>query len=376
MKYIFNATLLQILAVVASLSLSDAFTPIINSNHHRIGTGTRTTSSLNANANINADLITFDLDDTIFPVGPVVADANKELIQHLHDNGYNEITQETLIASTKFIRNELMQNENKAITYTELRKRAICFEMNKHHEKQNCNDDNGNTFTYTDSIVVKAYDLWEHNRHLAAEKHLYHDTIQMLNAIKKLYPNVIIGAITNGKGNPLHMKSTVHTYFDFCISGEDENVFPFRKPHEMIYLKTLEYVQNEYTNTNNNDEEKVEGQDLCWIHVGDDLANDVGASAQCGALAIWADLNEEEYSQSANSKSKSNSNDSDGKKKQEAQPFYSTATKEEIERREKLNQESMKYVSGRIERLFDLPQTIKEVIAESESAKLQENVEA
>eukprot|EP01083_Nonionella_stella_P138367 421053_1 len=102
----------------------------------------------------------------------------------------------------------------------------------------------------------------------------------------------------------------------------------------MIYLKTLEYVQNEYPNTNNNDEEKVEGQDLCWIHVGDDLANDVGASAQCGALAIWADLNEEEYSQSANSKSKSNSNDSDGKKKQEAQPFYSTATKEEIERRE------------------------------------------
>jgi hypothetical protein len=74
MKYISNATLLQILAILVSLSLPDAFTPIINNNHHRIGTGSRTTSNLNAKANINAYLITFDLDDTIFPVGPVVTD--------------------------------------------------------------------------------------------------------------------------------------------------------------------------------------------------------------------------------------------------------------------------------------------------------------
>jgi hypothetical protein len=72
MKYIFNATLLQILAVVVSLSLSDAFNPIIINNHHHIGTGTRTTNSINAN--INADLITFALNDTIFPVGPVATD--------------------------------------------------------------------------------------------------------------------------------------------------------------------------------------------------------------------------------------------------------------------------------------------------------------
>jgi hypothetical protein len=42
-----------------------------------------------------------------------------------------------------------MQNENKVITNTELRKHVICFEVNKHHEQNGHDNDK---FTYTDSI--------------------------------------------------------------------------------------------------------------------------------------------------------------------------------------------------------------------------------
>ncbi len=308
---------------------------------------------------LNADLITFDLDDTIFPVSPVVRDANSALISHLHDIGYDTITQESLIASTKYIRTQLLQEENKVITYTELRKRAICLEMNKQRRQESRNK---NEYTFTDVIVCQAYDIWEYNRHLAAERYLYHDATQMLQNLKEQYPNAIIGAITNGKGNPLKMERTIHEYFDFCISGEDENVFPHRKPHEEIYFKSLDCYRNLVTAQRNGNE-----KDVCWVHVGDDLANDVGASAKCGALAVWAELSSEEYNQSTSEGPRADkgniNNQEDGNKKNISQPFWSTATKEEIERRRKLNDESLKYVSAKIERLSDLPTTIRNITA-------------
>lgn len=305
---------------------------------------------------IYANLITFDLDDTIFPVGPVVHDANQALIEHLNINGYHSISQESLIASTKYIRNELLKKENKVITYTELRKRAICFEMNRHNEEYSSSsnsdlDKNMQKWSFTDDTVIKAYDIWEMNRHLAAERHLYHDAISMLQSLKEKYPDAIIGAITNGKGNPLMMKNSIHEYFDFCVSGEDQNVFPYRKPHEAIYLKSLD-VYKELKGLNS---DLLQENELCWFHVGDDLANDVGASAKCGARAVWVELGND-YNQSASKRFGTQKNN------ESAQPFWSTATNEEIAKRKKLNEESMTFVSARIETLSDLPNAIQSII--------------
>merc|ERR1712232_1366438 len=133
----------------------------------------------------------------------------------------------------------------------------------------------------------------------------------------------VIGAITNGKGNPLKMEQTIHEYFDFCTSGEDDNVFPYRKPHEQIYLKSLDCFQNMIGSELSDDGV----DDFFWVHVGDDLANDVAASSKCGAFAVWADLGDE-YSQSASKAVKEEGNvenQDDGKTEQQSQPFWSTA---------------------------------------------------
>lgn len=289
---------------------------------------------------LHANLITFDLDDTIFPVGPVVGDANKALFQHLKDLGC-ETTQDEYLGTTKEIRNELAK-ENKAITYTELRKRAI------RRTLQKCFPDD----QIEDSVVSNSYDIWEEHRHIAAETHLYHDTVAMLQELKAKYPDAVIGAITNGKGNPLKMPSTKE-YFDFCVSGEDDDVFPLRKPSEGIYqvaLKRFESLIQE--RGNENDQENT-----CWIHVGDDLANDVGASAKCGAKAVWVDLLGEEYSQTASKRDPS-----------KPQPSWSTATKEELEKRKKMDQEAQKYVSQRVTTLGMLPKSIEEITQEASSS--------
>jgi len=199
-----------------------------------------------------------------------------------------------------------------------------------------------------DEQVTGAYDLWEDHRHMAAERHLYHDTIAMLSELRSNHPEAVIAAITNAKGNPLRMKS-IEDYFDFCVSGEDDDVFPLRKPHEGIYnvaIKRYEELSVE------KETKGINAKDFCWVHVGDDLANDVGASAKCGAYAIWVDL-DDEYNQAASSKREPHA----------AQPAWSTATKEELEKRKEMNQQAQQYVSARVTKLAKLPNAIQSITA-------------
>jgi len=289
-----------------------------------------TSRVISQQTSLAANLITFDLDDTIFPVGPVVAGANKALFEHLKEIGC-ETSQDEYLKTAKQIRVELAA-ENKAITYTELRKRTIRRELEKVLPQEQISDE----------VVNNSYDIWEEHRHIAAETHLYKDTVEMLKELKQKFPEAVIGAITNGKGNPLKMAS-IQDYFDFCVSGEDDDVFPLRKPNEGIYKVALERFKGLRESTT----------ECCWVHVGDDLANDVGASALCGAKAVWVDLDEEEYDQSASSRDPN-----------KPQPAWSTATKEELEKRKKMDQEAQQYVSKRVTTLQMLPASIEEITLE------------
>ena len=69
-------------------------------------------------------LLTFDLDDTLFPCGPVVAEANEAMIASIVSHGYPSVTNEDVLAATKAIRNELRKTDT-PITYTNLRIAAI-----------------------------------------------------------------------------------------------------------------------------------------------------------------------------------------------------------------------------------------------------------
>mmetsp|Transcript_15908 Transcript_15908/g.23220 ORF Transcript_15908/g.23220 Transcript_15908/m.23220 type:complete len:460 (-) Transcript_15908:38-1417(-) len=388
-----------------SYSLLRAKNAVDTSSGSTDSTSAITSATTSSGTSSGPHLITFDLDDTIFPVGPVVHDANVALMEHLtslnDNNGANNdnvnaptttttcITQSDFIASTKFIRSELAKDGIK-ITYTELRKRTIQRELERISLigiEKNDNDFSATAtvdISISKEVVSNAYELWEEHRHMAAERHLYHDTIAMLDELKERFPDATIAAITNGKGNPLRMTNTIAKYFDYCISGEDDNVFPYRKPDAGIYKVAVEKYQQEYNNINtgsgsgrvsvSGSDTSSDDDDFCWIHIGDDLANDVGASAQCGAKSIWVDLDEELYNQTTHTGSgttpgttttpSSGSTGTDNEKEkqqQQQQPVWSTATKEEQEMRRILNEEAHKYVAARVRNLSELPDVVKNI---------------
>jgi len=72
----------------------------------------------------------------------------------------------------------------------------------------------------------------------------------------------------------------------------------------------------------------------------DDLANDVGASAECGALAVWFDMNSEDQSDRS----------------------WSTATEEEIQRRKKMDEIARDLVTAKISALDELPDAILTIL--------------
>ena len=318
--------MVKIVRIIAfSLSSISYVSSFATTHHHN----RRRITSLNADKDKEEEvlhLLTFDLDDTIFPITPVVNDANIAQLNTLQKQfGYTNACNQQIIAASKQIRTELRET-NTSITYTDLRKLSIKREIERVSDISSSSIDT--------SIIDYTFNAWLTERHASADRHLYPHTISALQIIKQQYPNCIIGAITNGRGNPLDMPSLA-AYFDFCISGEDDGVFPQRKPDKGIYeavLRTynnLQQVQENSTATFN------------WIHVGDDLANDVGASASCGAKAVWFRMDEEEDNEI---------------------PMWSTATKEEREKREALDQMAKKHVSASICSLKDLPDAIVQVL--------------
>ncbi|GKY96393.1 hypothetical protein MPSEU_000598900 [Mayamaea pseudoterrestris] len=269
-------------------------------------------------------LLTFDLDDTLFPVSEVVHDANEKMVTHLQTLGFPTSVADFL-ETTRAVRKLLHQ----PITYTALRKLAIEAEMKRLTSiEDRCEG--------MPSLVDECYQVWEHERHAAAERYLFAETIPMLQSIKQAYPDACIAAITNGKGNPLNMHALAK-FFEFCVSGEDESVFPNRKPHAGIYEATLTKYRALYA------DHAVESH--IWCHVGDCLANDVGGSAACGAYSVW-------YAPEAADKS-SRVPVSIGSSYR-----YSTASRQDVEERKKLALAAEELVATRIHSLADLSAAI------------------
>ena len=78
------------------------------------------------------------------------------------------------------------------------------------------------------------------------------------------------------------MMLSIASLFDFCVSGEDDDVFPGRKLDEQIYGAAIgryrliiEMQRGEGVGGAEGGGGMVDGGNLNWVHVGDDLADDV-----------------------------------------------------------------------------------------------------
>ena len=327
-------------------------------------------------------LLTFDLDDSLYPIDPVLNDANNVFVQKMAEYGYS-INPQDIVEAGKRIREAAGQN-GVAMSHTEVRLEAIRSEMERNMLQKKlaeCAEDWATEVkdltaplkasakkwakgAVSESVVESIYSAWERERHHSAERHLYPEIITALQKIREEHPDVVIGAVTDGKANPMLMVFSLAPYFDFCMSWEDDAAGRTEFYKELgnvdgnadlqwIYKAAVEKgkeiadAKKELKKDINDDESPP-----VWIHVGDDLAYDVGGSASCGAKTILLDL-DEEYNQTAKLRFPPYNNI----------PAWNTASNDEIAQRKAMNDEAESMVDKRVSRLSVLPDAISEILS-------------
>ena len=200
-------------------------------------------------------LISFDLDDTLWPTGPVVQAANGALASAVGT------TPEELQSRLKMART----GANPPPSYSEARTIAIeCWLIERDGPSPSRRAE-----------AEHFFQSWLAARHTAAEDLLFDGAAEAVAAVRAQHPEAIIAAITNGRGDPLAMPA-LRKHFDFTVSAEDVGIYPARKPAAAPFLAALRKAG-------------VEAKPALWAHVGDDLLNDVQAAKRLGAWSIWLD---------------------------------------------------------------------------------------
>ncbi len=216
------------------------------------------------------------------------------------------------------------------------------------------------------SVVEAVLNAWEMERHHSAERHLYPDVIDVFTQIKEEHPGVIIGAVTDGKANPLLMTFTLAKNFDFTMNWEDDqagrkkfftDLGNVEKNADLkwIYNATKEKGDELIKAAANLRGEKYPNEDIeeVWIHIGDDLALDVGGSATVGAKTILAELDDKRYGQTARHRFDRNA---------EMQPDWSSTPMEEIERRKMMNEKATALVDEKVAFISHIPEAINNIL--------------
>jgi FMN phosphatase YigB (HAD superfamily) len=276
-------------------------------------------------------LLTFDLDDTLFPVKNVVQDANLAMEKALVHAGFADASSSRITQHIKTVR----KKQKKILTYSALRKIAIKAEIELLARGR----------SYDTALIDQVFNVWLQARHNSAETHLFPGAVNVLNQIKSNYSNLCIGAITNGKGNPLCMQNSLAPIFQFCVSGEDANVHPQRKPHRGIFKVALSEYDMRYPYPISDKE--------IWVHVGDCVANDVGGSAKMGAYTVLVQIDTLKSEVTTNL------------------PF-STASLQESNNRKKLAKKSISMIDEKITDLSQLPHALNSILVKADKISERE----
>ena len=195
--------------------------------------------------------ITFDLDDTLWPLMPVILkaekDTNKWLIEH-----YPGV--ENLLKSdeVKEIRDSLISQESKLVYQLSKLRELTLVELAIR---------SGYTKEESEKMARESFKIFYAGRN---DVILYEGVEEVLESLKQKY---VLGVITNGNADT--KKIGIDHYFDFNISASDINA---GKPEPIIFEEALR-------------QSGFRAEEIC--HVGDHPVNDVEGSNNFGMKSIW-----------------------------------------------------------------------------------------
>jgi len=199
-------------------------------------------------------LITFDLDNTLWPVDQVIRRAEKISAAWLRDN-HPDVSARFDLNALIAIRNQLAQESPSYLhNLTALRKAAL-----------------------THAFLACGYSSKEAERSSGAAFRIFHDARnevtlfpQALETLENLSQRYQLGALTNGNADL--KKIGIAHLFRFHHSSESIGK---RKPEADMFIAALR------------DSSVSAGES---IHIGDHPSEDIGAAIAHGFAAIWANL--------------------------------------------------------------------------------------
>ena len=191
--------------------------------------------------------LTFDLDDTLWYVGPVIARAEKRLHAWLAEH-YPRIAEAYEPESLRALCGEVVERyPSLEHDKTALRIRALRLAAERSG--------------YHPSLAEIAFEVFYEARQEVA---FFPDVLPVLGTLKGLYP---LGALSNGNAD-VRLVGLAHI-FDFHISAIDVGA---AKPDSAMFRLACERLG-------------VEPQEVA--HVGDDPDTDVWGAAQAGMKTVW-----------------------------------------------------------------------------------------
>ena len=255
---------------------------------------------LEETAAMDMRVLSFDLDGTLWPTQEVVWAANEKMAAFLNERYPGTPSAQDVQTAMKAIRQRRREEAQAAgtqaapVSYTELRKSAL----------ELVTAEAGFPDAEAAAAAQAAFQVWLDERNAAAGRLLFDGVQDMLADIRRRFPSLLVCAITNGRGDVSKIPELA-PLFDFSVSGEDAHVFPERKPSVKIYHaavnQALACTRGSGVVLQHGDavHRPAEGGEAAaafehslagWVHVGDDLANDIGPARQLGMRTVLVEV--------------------------------------------------------------------------------------
>lgn len=200
-------------------------------------------------------VLSFDLDDTLWPCFPTIIRAEKLLFQWLSDN-VPAITQRYDMEQLREQRRSLF-NQHPELAYDLTKLRIRSFELLAEE------------FQLADDWIRPAFDIFYEARQQIT---LFDDVEPVLDELMKSFQLV---SLTNGNADTV--KTGVDHWFDFALNAASVGKL---KSEPDIYRQVQKLTD-------------IEAQQM--VHIGDDPLHDISGAKAAGAYAIWLNRQQKQW---------------------------------------------------------------------------------
>ncbi|MEN9848526.1 MAG: hypothetical protein RL368_1266 [Pseudomonadota bacterium] len=202
--------------------------------------------------------ICFDLDDTLWPMLPVIKAAEQAAFEWLNSH-YPRITERFSIDELRELRDQLLRQRPELFNDVTLL-RILSLEVAARHA----------AYENPAQIAQAAFDVFIHARH---DVDIFADVIPVLQRLKQRY---LLCSLTNGNADVNRVE--IGEFFDLSLMARDVGA---AKPHPALFTAACEFAQAAPAEI---------------VHVGDDALCDIEGALNAGLKAVWINRYQREWS--------------------------------------------------------------------------------